>query len=506
MNAPQKLERTCPQCGYQMGFSGNGRSLICDRCHHTQEIQTNTKQRSLRDFMLLRSLHGRRPAGDSRTDLRYAIAAAKDGDANNAINYLEDILSTTAPDEITQEAWFQLSQLYHSPADQRACLEECLAINPAHGEARRELAIIDGRLSPDDLIDANTFQQTTTAQPRAIIAQKMQCSQCASPMRYEAEQNSFLCDHCGHIEELDIDEDSLEAESQFGEGAFEQDFTAALHKAAGHSQPQATRTMQCKSCGIQFVLAPQTLSLTCPYCTAVYVTETAETRQLLPPQALIPFDVTAEAAKNALKAWLHQHNIHKKRGLRFSNMVGLYIPVWTFDIGGDIRWTGYIEKRNQNHGRTEQIPINGNKFMYFDDVATPATARRGKIITQAVNAFDFTQLIPYDPRYLADWPAERYKIKLSDAAVQARKTIVKQLLRHPQDLVSGHSSRVKEIRISTQNIIIESYKLILLPLWMLHYTHDDQTYDVIINGQNAEVYGQRNQNPLGQLWSWLKNS
>jgi hypothetical protein len=55
-----------------------------------------------------------------------------------------------------------------------------------------------------------------------------------------------------------------------------------------------------------------------------------------------------------------------------------------------------------------------------------------------------------------------------------------------------------------QAMIVESYKLILVPLWMLHFKVEDTVYDVIINGQMGNVRGDRPQNVVGKLVSWLK--
>ena len=39
---------------------------------------------------------------------------------------------------------------------------------------------------------------------------------------------------------------------------------------------------------------------------------------------------------------------------------------------------------------------------------------------------------------------------------------------------------------------------------MVHFKVDETVYDVVINGQTAAVRGERPQNVVGKLFSWLK--
>jgi hypothetical protein len=70
-------------------------------------------------------------------------------------------------------------------------------------------------------------------------------------------------------------------------------------------------------------------------------------------------------------------------------------------------------------------------------------------------------------------------------------------------------------------VVIESFKLILLPVYLAHYRlpgdghyrlpgdghyrlpDDAETYDVLINGQNGVVRAERTEGVIGRLWEWL---
>lgn len=497
-------KRICPECSSKMSFDGTGYNLICDRCGYQKSTGKAKEKRTLAKFKIVRSLTrpsgGRDDGASDRIILQAGIAAFKEGRLHEACDNFEKLLLTTPSRENEAEAWYYLSQIYEDPAEKRECLGEVLALNPAHGYARRDLAILDGRIQEGEIVDPNTFRGNGRRKKQAAAADQMACPNCASPMRFNPEHTVLICDHCHHEELLPDSYDDINRDEQFGQGAFEQDFTAALHTAKGHLKPESMRVLQCQSCGVQFVLSPQTMSVTCPYCMAQYVTEAAETRQLLPPQALIPFSITKDEARKRLRRWFKEHNLIKTDGFRVSHLLGVYLPVWTFDISGDIAWSGQVQEQNSFNNQTEWVTVKGNKYLFFDDYLVPATARRSKVLQKAINGFDLQKLVEYDPRYLADWPAERYKIKLSDAGMGARNQIAKGIRQRPHQVTTAD---VRNLRLGTSALIVESYKLIFVPVWTAHYLSEGETFDVFISGQNGSIHGERNLRPVQKLFSWL---
>jgi hypothetical protein len=262
-------------------------------------------------------------------------------------------------------------------------------------------------------------------------------------------------------------------------------------------QPVATRSLQCQACAVTFMLAPETISLTCPYCDSVYVTETAETRAIVPPHALIPFAAAADQVAAALKRWLRRHDV---AAVRLSPIVGLYFPVWTFDLGGEVKWSGYVRRGDDWMHKT------GSGYIMEDDRLTPAVQKGSKLLRQAVEGFDLDQLVAYDSRYLADWPAERYQLPLADASLAARRRVLRELRRHSYKITGGE--RVRDLSLNATGLTVLSYKLVLLPLWLAHYRikGKEKTADVYVNGRTAQVYAADPRSFFGKLFSWLRGA
>src|SRR5215211_5786343 len=90
---------------------------------------------------------------NARDLLIYGVAAAKADSKEEARNYLEWVLRTDADLDQQAEAWYWLSRITGDPKEKRDCLENVLSIYPRHPEARRDLAILDGRLRPEAMHD-----------------------------------------------------------------------------------------------------------------------------------------------------------------------------------------------------------------------------------------------------------------------------------------------------------------------------------------------------------------
>src|SRR4051812_18915966 len=91
------------------------------------------------------SYGGKIMSASSNDLLLYGVSAAKADSKEEARFYLEWVLRDADVEQET-EAWYWLSRITDDPAEKRNCLENVLAAYPKHPEARRDLAILDGRL------------------------------------------------------------------------------------------------------------------------------------------------------------------------------------------------------------------------------------------------------------------------------------------------------------------------------------------------------------------------
>lgn len=483
-----------------MVFAPNGRSLICESCGHTKESGRTFEPPPIAELMFLRR-QATLQIGDQdsrvlKANIRDAMTRGKaciaDEDHEGAIYYLQKLLTMPISDHDLADTWYWLGKAYENPTAKRKCMENAFSAQPTHAEARRELAILDGRLSPDDIINPDFLPEQDTETVVATSAEIFVCPQCDGVMNYTADQEHLHCPYCGHKEDLDAEGNRVKAE--FGFGEFEQDFVSTMATLKAHQPPAQMRTCQCQRCAIEFVLAPETISITCPYCGSVYVTETAETRHIIPPHALVPFEVTEDQAKIAMRDWVRKE---KLQGLKVTPFRGVYLPMWTFDMGGTLKWRGKVKRGD------DWVTLTGEEGAFYDDVLVSAGNKLPKKLSeQGLDSFDLGQLVGYDARYLADWPAERYQIPLADAAIHARKKVVLDIRKTPGKLVP-YEPHIQSFTVNSSNLFVESFKLVLLPVWLVHYKWQEQEriYDVLINGQTGELIAET---PRGGMFRKMK--
>ena len=454
-------------------------------------------------------MHSDRMSDSARDLLVRGVAAAKAGDADEARFYLEWVLRTEASAEQKAKAWLWLSQISDDPQAKRNCLEEALALDPTNPLARRGLAILEGRLDPDDIIDPNKpiTPPAEGASPEPLATQRFVCEQCGGKMAFKAGGKAVVCEYCGH-------EMSLFKAMTSGAMVQEHDFTVAMATAKGHTRPVGVQPFICQGCGATFVVSQGTLSITCVYCGSAHVTQQKETRQLIPPEAVVPFAISHDEAQQAFLKWLKK----KRLRVKVAPIRGLYLPAWTFDLSGEVKWQCFVQRDdragveiggfslsvNAGGGGTQRMKKEGTHLVYEDDVLVPASHKLpADLLLAEAEHFILADAVPYDERYLADWPAEMYDITMSDASLVARRVVLERTRKFMRPRLDALLTNPQDIQLNTSGVIIESFKLVLLPVWVTRYRHKDKVYHAIINGQTGKVCAQEPQNRLQRFFRSL---
>jgi DNA-directed RNA polymerase subunit RPC12/RpoP len=427
---------------------------------------------------------------DAHHILVRGIAAAKAGDKAEAQRYLERLLlDYAATREEKAQAYIWLTELTDDPEEKRAHLENALACDPTNAMARRGLAVLDGRLKPEDIIDPDQQPaQVEPETPQPVDARRFVCPQCGGVMAFEPGDQSVRCTYCGHHQTVF---------SALKDGLFvqEHDFFVALATVKGHALPAGLNVYQCEGCQAKLVLTRE-LSTHCPYCGSSHVVE-IKTQEMVQPEGIIPFAVTVEEAEKTFRRWLDK-NI-KGDQIRTTRVRGIYLPAWTFDISKEIRWRG-IETENNRYGRSQKRTHEGSYYMLEDDVLVPATHTLPQDLIGIFDKFLLKEAVPYDSAYLANWPTALYDISVSDASLLARQIVLKKGKKAAHMQAIARVPNIQDFQIYPSDIAVLSYKLLLLPFWIANYRYEENVYTVVINGQTNRVSGQKPSGLLKKLF------
>lgn len=407
--------------------------------------------------------------------LRQGIIEAKAGLKDTARKYFERALIVDPGDlQLQAEVNYWLSEIEDDPQKKRTFLEEVLSINPAYAPARRSLAILDGKLNREEMIDPNALPGTS-GEPMNVDADRFMCKKCGARLVFAPDGQTLMCEHC---------QDKQAPGLENGE-ASEQDFFVAMATARGHSKPVATQVFHCKGCGAEFVLAPGTLSSTCAYCSSPHVFKLEKLRDLVQPEGIIPHKFTRTQAAVYLVEWVEENQIVPST--KVEQPRGLYMPVWTFDIGGSLECYGEVYESNDDFDFGKQSSsIRQVKQSYpvlIDDLLVPASK---KLMTNAIplcDDYSLEDVQAYDPRFLANWPVEVYDVPMANASLEARAQANKLY----QSTLKEKFPDLMNFRTSSANLSVSSFKLILLPLWMTTISLGNKEYPWLLDGQTGTV-------------------
>lgn len=329
------------------------------------------------------------------------------------------------------------------------------------------------------------------------------CPQCGADMRFAPDEGLLRCDHCGATE-------ALPAAPAARETALDElDLNSALAEGLAPADMESVRITPCPNCGAQVEFTGATHATECPFCATPVAIGTGTERRIK-PQAVLPFAIDERAGREAMVKWLGNlwfapnglvEYARKGRALN-----GLYVPFWTFDAATRSRYTGargeyYYETRMvtvQVNGRNEQRQEQVRKTRWhntagwvarrFDDVLVLASQSLPRRYTDALAPWDLGALTPYNPDYLAGFTAEGYSVGLPEGKEIAHQIMAAQIDRDVRADIGGDEQRVDRINTAYS---AETFKHILLPIWMAAYKYNGKSYRFVVNGQTGKVQGER---------------
>src|SRR5512138_2212746 len=127
--------------------------------------------------------------------LKGGIIDAKAGNRESARRYFDRAVYISNDHEVLAEAWFWMSQVIDDPIEKHKALENCLANDLQHARARRALAILDGKLKADEIIDPDHLPAAPESL-QATHADRFMCPKCGGRMSFAPDGQSLLCEYC----------------------------------------------------------------------------------------------------------------------------------------------------------------------------------------------------------------------------------------------------------------------------------------------------------------------
>ncbi len=335
-------------------------------------------------------------------------------------------------------------------------------------------------------------------------ASRWPCEACGAELRFEPGATRLVCTHCGHVQEIP----ALPRHAQ-KDALGELDLAAALRGGLSDLAMEEPRTVRCDGCGALVEFQGAEHARECPFCATPVVVGTGTNRQIK-PQAVLPFRLGEGEARAAMTKWLGRLWFAPNGLVEYARkgrpMNGIYTPYWTFDAASRSRYAGargtyYYETRTvtvtvngKPERRQEQVrkirwsPASGWVTRDFDDVLVLGSTSLPAGYTEALAPWDLSALEGYRTDYLAGFTAEGYTVPLDEAHGKARVIMDRVIRDDVRRAIGGDEQRID--RIDSQ-FSLETFKHVLLPVWLAAYKYNGRTYRFVVNGQTGKVQGER---------------
>ncbi|MBA2434296.1 MAG: hydrogenase maturation nickel metallochaperone HypA [Verrucomicrobiota bacterium] len=329
--------------------------------------------------------------------------------------------------------------------------------------------------------------------------QRFECPSCGGAAEWSPAKQALVCPFCGAVSPMQPSTAAIGAVQ-------EHDLATALSAVPDSARgwETATRSVKCQSCQAISVFTPERVAQNCDFCGSPALVPYEQTKAPIRPESVLPFKVDQGKVRDQVHAWYRSRwfapNRFKNRA--FTDTIhGLYLPYWTFDAQVAAQWTaeaGYYyyttETYRDSKGNTQTRQVQHVRWQYasgaldhfFDDELVPASRGVPADLLRGIEPFPTKDLAPYDAGYVSGWVVEQYQIDLVAAAQRSREAMDTELRRLCAAQIPGDTHRNLQV---DADYSAQTFKHVLLPVWLLNYQYSGATYRIVANGVTGALAG-----------------
>lgn len=316
-------------------------------------------------------------------------------------------------------------------------------------------------------------------------------------MKYQPGTENISCDYCGHQETITLDENGFE----------ELELYPYLKEMGAQRHSEEVSMLQCKNCGATQHIEENYKSLHCVYCSMPLVIEDQYQEEWILPGAVLPFQIDQKKSYQIFQSWVKRlwfaPNKLKKASLDPQFTKGLYLPYWTFDAQLRAQYSGqrgeyyYENKRvrnaqgkmvNQRVRKTRWYPASGEVSGFVDDTLVEASKQRKGRVPSKIARWNLKLLQPFNSSFLRGFVTEKYTIPLKQGHLAAKGEAEDIARRWCRQDIGGDTQRISHMNMQLSE---ETFKHILLPVYISAYRYNGKEYNFFVNGENGQISGTR---------------
>jgi DNA-directed RNA polymerase subunit RPC12/RpoP len=488
------LSLDCPRCGKRMTIDFETSTVFCQACGYVRPDEISqmngenenagTKNQNRRQQFSLNYIGKVSLGAESAFETGHQLLAK--GDKQGA---LKSFIRATEyqPDFIDAHLW--IAKL---TPDLKTCqdhLDSVLAYEPNNAEATRLKMVLNGRLTPEQM--ARTYhendQRVVQAEgPVRAKTTQLLCPNCGGHLTVNEPAERVECNSCGysapHTGPQHVGDDLL---------------TMAMleRKAKPVRWNVGQRLIQCQQCGTEHTVPAGKLSTRCRFCGSTQVILGDALASFEQPDGLVPFRISPESAAESIRKQLDSFgqrvaNLFNTNRIQQVTTEGVYLPFWVFDVT--------VELTTTRTSYLSGFPVTDRSTGadMETDVAICAVKSPPPELAQRLGPYDFSEKIPYEPKWLAKYPAALYSLDFDKASLDARGFVSAAMRRKHERVIENkpmddRGKQQTEVIRTTSRINNMSFQLLLLPVWIATLIEvDGDVRLALVNGQNGKtVFG-----------------
>ena len=330
--------------------------------------------------------------------------------------------------------------------------------------------------------DPDPFGKGPKKTEEQLTAESSKCPSCASNIFYMPEVRGLVCRNCGNIYQLS----TLEVIGSLGY-SIEHDYTGDNDIS---EDDKKRHEIVCDSCGATMIADENMMSTMCPFCGSPALITRRMTREFK-PDYIIPFKIDKQTAGDNIKKWLKTRKMTPrgfKTKSRLTKMTPLYVPFWVLDcaVNTDLYGVGKIYKDKVG----SVFSVKTRAKYYVKGVPFDASLKIANKLMEAIEPFDYSEMVKFDNRYLQGFCADKYDQPPTEIMGRIIKRLDKISLDLSDTVAAKYHDYVPEPQKNFTWMSELNIKYCLLPVWFMTVEFNGRSYQFAVNGQTGEASGQ----------------
>jgi predicted RNA-binding Zn-ribbon protein involved in translation (DUF1610 family) len=249
----------------------------------------------------------------------------------------------------------------------------------------------------------------------------------------------------------------------------------------------STHNFDCQGCGASMSYDARAQTLRCPFCGSEKLSKQDDTKSLA-ADGIVPFAVDHDGAVQIMRRWLG-NGFWRPSDLASSSTVtrisAVFVPYWVFRASTRTYWTA-DSSQVPFGARGDWVPLCGEHQGAYSGLLIGASGVLTPDETAGICPFDLSRAVAREDVDTENVIVEQFRVQRKYARPQARMGLENLERQACQQYVPGRCRNMK-VNVRLEGM---SSQAMLLPVWIMAYTYQNQVFRFLINGQTGQATGQ----------------